>query len=320
MTIEAFSKLQWQDDAQALILPRFPSPIIADPSFLFPEECLDGRWHLFAHDAFGLVHLSSADGLSWQRLARPLRNGMRPFIRNFDGQYYLYYEAYRPLGLVRTALPGPKRWQSNLVVRESPDLRQWSDPRLILAADFPLAQAGRLGRSVSNPCIVNTQSGWLFYFSSALVRIEDCGFNEPLYICLAETDKDTGPSGPFSPPRQAMLDPADDGLPGVLGAGAITVVKLDNGFAGLQNKLYTDNDGKSRSALFLLTSNDGRHWDCQSRQPLLAPSDGWRRSHVYACDCRFRPADQRWYLYYNARDAWKISQGRECIGRIWASA
>jgi hypothetical protein len=94
------------------------------------------------------------------------------------------------------------------------------------------------------------------------------------------------------------------------------VITLDDGWIGLQNKIYRDASGRSRSAIFLLRSQDGLAWAQARAEPLIAPGPGWTSSHVYACDCRFREEDGLWYLYFNARDGWKVSEGRERIGRI----
>ncbi|MFZ3110972.1 MAG: hypothetical protein WA234_09850 [Rectinemataceae bacterium] len=51
-------------------------------------------------------------------------------------------------------------------------------------------------------------------------------------------------------------------------------------------------------------------------EPLLSPTLVWMGSHVYACGCRFREKDWLWYLYFNARDGWRIKDGVERIGRI----
>lgn len=117
-----------------------------------------------------------------------------------------------------------------------------------------------------------------------------------------------------------MVDPKDDPMPGTLGAGSIKVLPMEDGCIGLQNKIYRDPAGASgqgsRSAIFILRSDDGIAWRPARPEPLLAPTPGWTRSHVYACDCRYREADGLWYLYFNARDGWKIKDGVERIGRI----
>jgi predicted GH43/DUF377 family glycosyl hydrolase len=98
------------------------------------------------------------------------------------------------------------------------------------------------------------------------------------------------------------------------------VLRADDGFLALQNKIFRDRTGTSRSALFLLRSADGTRWESAMPAPLLAPDERWRRSHVDACDARFRETESRWYLYYNARDGWHKARGRERIGRLHASA
>jgi hypothetical protein len=188
-----------------------------------------------------------------------------------------------------------------------------------------------LGDAVSNPCVVEAGSGghdgdapeWRMYFSASLSWIDDCGFTEPRYIALA---RGASPAGPFVPDRSPIIDPADahpsgdDSIgnkpSGVLGAGSMKVVRMDDGWIGLQNRIYRDSSGRSRSAIFVLRSEDGLSWRPASKAPLVAPGNGWTSSHVYACDCRFREADGLWYLYFNARDGWTIAEGKERIGRM----
>lgn len=327
MTIAEFLGLRWSDPGEALIEPPFLSPVLADPSFLFPEETPDGRWALFAHSAWGVHRYASRNGVAWEHRGLAVRNAMRPFIRRSGAAYYLYYELYPPLALAATALPGRRRWRSALAVSESPDLLRWSAPRRLAEPSLDWMRDERLGDAVSNPCLVPpgdvalggdaapAREPWRLYFSASLSFIEDCGFCEPRFIGLAEGP---GPLGPFSPLPSPVLDPKDDPLPGALGSGSIKVLRLSDGYLGLQNKIYADEGGRSRSAIFALRSPDGLAWTQARAEPLVAPGRGWTRSHVYACDCRRREADGRWYLYFNARDGWRIAEGRERIGRIVA--
>jgi hypothetical protein len=184
-------------------------------------------------------------------------------------------------------------------------------------------------------------TAWRLYFSAGLAYIEDCGFNEPKYIGVA---MGSGPGEPFKPLPYPLLGPGLDAFSGTgldtrvdtvanagpeLGAGSMKVIRLDDGWLGLQNRIYRDDardvghdgnhdGGASSSAIFVLRSEDGLSWRPARDQPMIAPDPGsnWRSSHVYACDCRYREADGRWYLYFNARDGWRISEGRERIGRL----
>ena len=91
MTIADFLRLTWDEPGDALIEPPAASPIVADPSFLFPSETPDGRWALVAHDAWGLRLYRSDDGLSWDGGRRIIRHAMRPFIRRLGGEYRLFF-------------------------------------------------------------------------------------------------------------------------------------------------------------------------------------------------------------------------------------
>ena len=345
MTIDSWLGLQWEGGGQPLIEPPRFSPVIADPSFLFPEETPDGQWTLFAHSAWGVHRYSSLDGVAWTDHGVVVWNAMRPFVRKLapgqDGnpRYILLYEKYPPLTLPLTALPFKRPWRSVLAMQESPDLRIWSSPQTLLEPILSWMRDDKLGEAVSNPCLVEehtvfpradppafskaTDEAWRLYFSASLSYINDCGFNEPKYIGVASGP---GPVGLFSPLPDPLLGPGiaagDESDGGAqLGAGSMKVIRLDDGWLGLQNKIYRDggcDGGSSRSANFVMRSEDGFCWQPARDQPLIAPDpgNGWRSSHVYACDCRYREADGRWYLYFNARDGWRISEGRERIGRL----
>ncbi len=321
MKIADFLSIRWTEPGGPLIEPPGLSPIIADPSFLLPEETPEGDWQLFAHSAFGIHRYSSANGLAWMHRGITIKNAMRPFVRPLpEGGYALYYESYPPLALVATALPVRPKWNSKIAMAESSDLTTWSRGSVIILPEKDWTKDKTLGTSVSNPCLIQTGGEWRLYFSASLVWIDDCGFCEPLHLAMATG---ASPRGPFAFPARPL--PAARPEPGLetkgssinlLGQGSIKVLPMEDGYVGLQNKIYRDAKGSSRSAIFLLTSKDGLAWSQIDDLPLLAPREGWMTSHVYACDCRFREADGRWYLYFNARNGWRINQGKERIGRI----
>ncbi len=314
----------WLDDGRPLIEPPAPSLIIADPSFLFPEESPDGLWRLVAHDAFGLLSYISPDGLAWRREGRICWNAMRAFIRKLpDGHFILCYEAYRPLALPLQLLPRRPRWRSRIMARFSSDARKWGRPVELVRPCLPWHSDPRLGDSVSNPCLVaDPAGGWRLYYSASLAYVPDCGFDEPKHIGMARAER---PEGPWRLEPEPILSPvAGSGSGGEgagdLGEGSIKAFWLGEEWIGLQNKISLDASGRSASAIRVLRSSDGLRWEPAMDEPLLAPSEGWRASHVYACDCRFREADSTWYLYYNARDEAAKGKGRERIGRLLAPA
>lgn len=194
---------------------------------------------------------------------------------------------------------------------------------MIATPRLPWMLDPELGSSVSNPCLVEAGLGdWRLYHSASLSWIPDCGFCEPRHIACA---RGHSPEGPFEPLPLPIIKPdrppdhsdlGNLGDHGDLGAGSLKVLRLSDGWVGLQNGIYRDPGGRSRSAIFLLRSEDGLAWSPARTEPLLAPRAGWTSSHVYACDCRFRETDGRWYLYFNARDGWRVTAGVERIGRI----
>jgi hypothetical protein len=319
MKTAEFLSIHWTEPGKPLIEPPGLSPIIADPSFLFPEETPEGDWQLFAHSAFGIHRYSSADGLAWEHRGMVVKNAMRAFVRPLpEGDYAMYYESYPPLALAATALPIRPKWKSKIAMAKSSDLASWSPGVTILTPEKDFSRDEGLGASISNPCLIQAGNEWRLYFSASLVWIEDCGFCEPLHLAMATG---ASPSGPFAFPARPLPPPdlgsrqAESGA-SVLGQGSIKVIPLEDGFIGLQNKIYRDSSGSSRSAIFLLTSKDGLAWSQASDAPLLAPREGWMSSHVYACDCRLDESRGAVYLYFNARDGWRINQGKERIGRI----
>lgn len=320
MTTSEFLNITWSAPGAPLIEPPRFSPVIADPSFLFPEETPSWQWELFAHSAWGIHRYSSGDGLAWWDRGLVVRNAMRPFIRRIGDEFLLYYEKYAPLALPLTALPFKRRWKSTIALSTSSDLAHWSAPQTLIRPELDWMRDPVLGDSVSNPCLVaaggDVSEDWRLYFSASLVWLNDCGFCEPRFIALA---RGNNPAGPFSVEPHPIVDPVDAKARGALGAGSMKVLRMDDGWIGLQNRIYLDHENKSRSALFTMRSGDGFSWQPAQTEPVLSPAPGWTSSHVYACDCRYRETDKTWYLYFNARDGWGIAEGKERIGRLLGS-
>lgn len=318
MTTDEFGRLRWRVTRIEPVL-RAPalSPVIADPTFLLPHETPDGRWHLFAHSRWGLHHFTSADGVAWSAPRLVVRHAMRPFLVHEGSTYHLFYEHHTGWRVHLAALRGA-RWRSWLEHRSSPDLVTWSDPTIVLKPTLPWHQDPARGEAVSNPCVVRCERGWALYYSAALILVPDCGFDEPLHVGVARADD---LAGPWRPDPDPVLSPRADDPRCNLAAGAIKVLRLDDGFVGLQNGIALD-DGRSSSALSVLVSRDGIAWRYAHDRPIVAPDPAiaWRARYVYQCDCRPEPATGRWYLYFNARDHAAMGVGREAIGFVVGEA
>ena len=229
------------------------------------------------------------------------RNALRGHIIADVPGYRLSYEKTRlfmPLGLP---------WSSWIESRSSDDLQAWSAPTVLLRPTLEWHLRGR-DSAVSNPCLVPQPDGtWWLYYSAGLTQLTDCGFPEPTYIGLA-----TGPEadGPFDPLPDPLLGPGDG--PASLCAGALKVLACADGWVGFQNAITWDGD-HSGSEIWVLGSSDGLAWEVLSDRPALAPTgSGWMATHVYALDVRDTPVGPR--MYFNARDGYHWTRGRERIG------
>lgn len=293
--------IRWDVRPDPVIRPPIPSPIIADPTFLPPDRTPQGDWRLWAHSLLGLHAYRSRDGLRWEPVGTVSRNALRGHVVEAEGGYRLAHEK------TRLFMPFGLPWLSWIESRSSQDLAVWSPPRRLLEPCLPWHCAGR-NSAVSNPCLVPLPNGsWRMYYSAGLTALPDCGFNEPTWIGIAE-----GPAvdGPFTPNPQPLLGPGDG--PASLCAGALKVLRVADGWVGFQNAITWDGE-HSGSAIWVLGSEDGLQWDVLAERPALAPTgSGWRATHVYALDVRDTPDGPR--MYFNARDGYHWTRGRERIG------
>ncbi|HQR79011.1 MAG TPA: glycosyl hydrolase family 43 [Actinomycetota bacterium] len=303
LTPRQVADLRWTVRPDPVLRAPMPSPVIADPSFLPPDDTPQRDWRLWAHSLLGLHAFRSDDGLAWERVGTVARNALRAHIVDTGGEphYWLGYERTRlfvPIGLP---------WKSWIEARRGDDLVHWGSPRTLLRPSLPWHISGR-DQAVSNPCLVaEPNGGWRLYYSAGLTALTDCGFPEPTYIGVA-----TGPTpvGPFEPMPAPLLGPGDG--PASLCAGAIKVLRVTGGWVGFQNAITWDGT-HSGSEIWVLGSSDGLGWEVLGDRPLLAPTGrGWMATHVYALDVRDTPLGPR--LYFNARDRYHWTRGRERIG------
>ncbi len=152
----------------------------------------------------------------------------------------------------------------------------------------------------------------------SLVYIPDCGFNEPDSIALARS---AHIEGPYELMDRPVIEVDKNEPWRNLSSGSLKAIVCDDGFAGFENGIYWNEAKKqSGSAIIVLKSQDGMSWQKLLQEPVIRPTTGWRKSHVYACDARYRPSDGKWYMYYNARSGWPVSEGRERIGLMVGEA
>ena len=313
ISFEQFNKAGFQLFEKNPVIRRHGlSPIIADPSVVTPDMSHDGNWHMICHSIFSLEHYVSPDGYGWEYAGRVINRAMRGNINRIDGEYYIYYEHLQPfIRRMKGLFFGG--WISDIYLIKSRDLKSFSRPEKVLGNDMKYASDER-GRAASNPFLLNKDGKYSLYFSAGQTYLEDCGFCEPTYIGIAESD---GPCGPFEAYADPVIAPDKSERWRNLCCGCIKVYKLADSYIGIQNGIYEDDLGDSHSAIVLLKSEDGAKFEYvrDLLTPQICPESTdaeWMKQFVYASSLSYY--DGRLWLYFNARNAADVIRGREHIG------
>ena len=164
--------------------------------------------------------------------------------------------------------------------------------------------------SISNPYLVQENSINRLYYSCGLTYIKDCGFCEPTHISYAESEKLTDG---YVSAEKPIISPDRNNPYLNLCSGCLKVYRLSDGYIGIQNGIY-EKDGKSHSAIILLTSSDGLNFEFAKMlvEPAVVDGKNWMKQFVYASHLVRHGNILR--LYFNARDTANPILGRECIG------
>ena len=290
-----------------VLRPFGGSFVVADPSLLLPTETPDGKWHLFFHTTFGIREAVSDDGVAFTKGKKLLSRAMRPNINFIDGRYVLFFERTRPLGFNALNLIGAAKWNSEIFAIESRDLNEWSAPKPVLRHTRHFEESA-CGISLSNPYLLRVGNVNRLYYSCGLTFIRDCGFCEPTYVSYAESDDLL--SGYRSAPDPILSPDRNDPFLNLC-SGCLKVYRLRDCFIGIQNGIF-EKDGKSASAILLLSSDDGLCF--RFEKTLIEPryDKSWMSQFVYASHL-VRSGDVL-RLYFNARNTANPLLGRECIG------
>ncbi len=288
----------WTDYPNNPVVEPLQKGLIADPTVVTPSLSPDGQWHMITCGGGHKVHQwSSPDGISWTHYAEHVWNGFSPYIYPLNGKFYLFYQING----------NPERcW---LVMRETEDLKTWSEAKVILEPDLPWEDE-EYRPTCRNACVVkDPEGGFRLYYSGGVRLIPDLGFEEPANIGVAYADSI---GGPYTKRPEPLFIPDKEDPYRNIGAGAMKVYYLEayELYLGFNNGVYRDADGHSRSCINILLSEDGLDWYDTLNNPILAPEPGWKSALVYQL-CLAVSGD-KWHLYYNAREGWEV--GVERIG------
>ena len=313
LTIQEINKVQFSlFEGNPVIKRHGLSPVVADPSVVTPDESHDGRWHLVCHSIFAIEQYVSDDGYCWEYAGRIAKRAMRADINRIDGEYYIYYEHLQPfLKKIKGLVFGG--WVSDIRLIKSRDLVSFSKPVPVLDNSMDYATDER-GTEISNPFLLRFEGKYRMYFSAGQVYLEDCGFCEPKYISIAESES---PDGPFTARILPIIAPDKNERWRNMCSGCIKVYRVKDGYIGIQNGIYKDENGDSHSATVLLSSENGT--DFKYVRDLLAPqicpessNSTWMRQFVYASSLSYY--DGKLWLFFNARNTADMLRGREHIG------
>lgn len=292
-----------------IIKPFDKSFVVADPSLLTPDNAHDKKWHIFFHTNLGVYHFISDDGIAFSKVKRILPRAMRPNINYINGTYYLFYERTAPLLVNALTLVNLAKWHSEIYVTKSNDLVCWSKPERVIGNTKAFEKSER-GLAISNPYLLHDGEEFVLYYSCGLTFIKDCGFCEPTYISYAKSKSiDCG----YISADEPIISPDIKNPYLNLCSGCLKVYKVKNGYVGFQNGIY-DEHGKSKSAIIMLSSKDGRKFDFEKviLQPQTDNGKNWMNQFVYAS--HLVKYKNKLRLYFNARDIANSLKGRECIG------
>ena len=309
LTVNQIINADFKISSRPILKPFHGSFVVADPSMLTPDNCHDGKWHMFFHTTFGVFHFVSDDGIDFKKVQKVTSRAMRPNINYIDGKYYLFFERTRPLFFNALNVVNAVKWKSEIYVVESTDLLNWSVPRPVITNTRDYENSER-GMSISNPFLLQENGINRLYYSCGLTYIKDCGFCEPTHISYAESKSvDSG----YISAEKSLISPDKNDPYLNLCSGCLKVYKLSDGYIGIQNGIY-EKDGKSHSAIILLTSVDGLKFKFNKMlvEPAVIDGNDWMKQFVYASHLVRYGNTLR--LYFNARDVANPVLGRECIG------
>lgn len=310
LTVKQIISADFRISKQSPILKPFNGSFVAaDPSLLTPDNCHDGKWHIFFHTTFGIFHFSSDDGVDFRKVQKIANRAMRPNINFIGGRYYLFFEKTRPLIANALNLVNAVKWKSEIYVTESADLLNWSAPKPVITNTRAYENSSK-GMSISNPFLLQENGINRLYYSCGLTYIKDCGFCEPTHISYAESKSI---AEGYVSAENPLISPDRNDPYLNLCSGCLKVYKLSDGYIGIQNGIY-EKEGKSHSAIILLTSADGLHFEFEKVlvEPSVVDGKDWMKQFVYASHLVRNGNTLR--LYFNARNTANPITGRECIG------
>ncbi len=293
-------------------------PRISCPSFLFPEDTPDGKWHLFAHSWLGIQHYISDSGIMWEPRGLLQVRGKYPYIFKAKGAFHVVYERHgRPIPFIEKLTKRMRKAHvvgSHIEMRTSNDLTVWSEPRVVLKAkDIPSAGDYLKKPILSHPQVLSVEGGYRLYIGSSKVGKNP---SSARYVCSAFSETVDGTY--LAESHMPLVEPVPNDPWRNLAVGRMSIYKGVETYVALQSARYWNAERKCQaSAIVLLTSRDGLQWQREHTKPILVPADrGWASEHIVSCDIRYKQDEACWYAYFSASGERSFGLVRESIGLL----
>lgn len=294
-TLEKLTGAYWYSFSDEPIATR-GALRLCDPAYLLPEESPDGLWHMFAHTAVGVEHLSSTSGLEWKREHLIVARGHSPCIFKENNMYYLFYEIHDRTSFFKK--DDNSFSSSRIMLTSSTDLLLWSEPKTILDSEkITRAQYKNGPVRISRPQIIECDGGYRLYFGAGETRLYDTNQKATARLMYAQSDyldRD------YRVNPEPILDIEPDSLYRNLATGSVHIVKCSDGVAAFECAFsYDEERQKSTTNLLLLTSEDGTSFTF-NKLIQKTPTEGWASRYITSVDVRYKESENSWYCYYSA--------------------
>lgn len=294
-TLEKLTGAYWYSFSDEPIATR-GALRLCDPAYLLPEESPDGLWHMFAHTAVGVEHLSSTSGLEWKREHLIVARGHSPCIFKENNTYYLFYEIHDRTSFFKK--DDNSLSSSRIMLTSSTDLLLWSEPKTILDSEkITRAQYKNGPVRISRPQIIEWDGGYRLYFGAGETRLYDTNQKATARLMYAQSDyldRD------YRVNPEPILDIEPDSLYRNLATGSVHIVKCSDGVAAFECAFsYDEEKRKSTTNLLLLTSLDGVNFTF-NKLIQKTPTEGWASRYITSVDVRYKESENSWYCYYSA--------------------
>lgn len=267
----------------------WPVKSFSSPSFLFPTDSLDNKWHLFLSSNLGLHHFVSTSGIEYEPMQLTDLNVIDPFVFCDKGVYYLIYVSSKDNV---KSLHGKKKItflktnsKSSVLIRSSEDLKKWSKPRVIFYSDEHFLSCPRM--------VKEENDSYRLYYCYDFLEVNK--ENVPRFTSFATSDNLLSP---FTSNRTyPIIQSKGNSKYRNIASGRISIIKGEYNYFGLSTQVFYDKDtNKFNSVIRESFSNDGIVWTFRN---IIALEED---NIISSASIRYKFDEAIWYCYYTVKN------------------